>query len=109
MASSMAAMTIPRSIAFSRATASAICNSSSRLALTAIGLVSFVLGAMPALAGYAPEIFGFAVLVGRSRTLGFLASLQRLGDQLVGEHKLRLRHLFDRQQDVRILARCRVG
>ncbi len=37
MASSMAAITIPRSIDFSRATASAICNSSSRLALTAIG------------------------------------------------------------------------
>src|SRR5512146_2001784 len=36
MASSMAAMTMPRSSAFSRATASAICNSSSRLALTAI-------------------------------------------------------------------------
>jgi hypothetical protein len=33
----MAAMTMPRSIDFSRATASAICNSSSRLALTAIG------------------------------------------------------------------------
>jgi hypothetical protein len=30
-------MTMPRSIAFSRATASAICSSSSRLALTAIG------------------------------------------------------------------------
>src|SRR3954467_1713302 len=36
MASSMAAITMPRSIAFSRATASAICSSSSRLALTAI-------------------------------------------------------------------------
>src|SRR4051812_46605458 len=35
MASSIAAITIPRSIDFSRATASAICSSSSLLALTA--------------------------------------------------------------------------
>src|ERR1700746_3226582 len=103
----MAVITMLRSIAFSRATASAICNSSSRLALTAIGLVSFVLDAMPAFAGHASEIFGVAVLVGCRRTLGFLASLQRLGDQLVGEHKLCLCHLFDRQQDVRILTRRR--
>src|SRR6516162_7138445 len=105
----MAAMTMLRSIAFSRATASAICKSSSRLALTAIGLVSFMLGAMPALAGHAPEIFGFAVLAGRGRTLGFLAPLQRLGDQFVGEHKLRFCHLFNRQQDNRILTWCHVG
>src|SRR5512140_2321677 len=42
MASSMAAITMPRSIDFSRATASAICSSSSLLALTAaMALVSF--------------------------------------------------------------------
>src|SRR5580704_13020242 len=42
MASSIAAMTMPRSIDFSRATASAICSSSSLLALTAaMALVSF--------------------------------------------------------------------
>src|SRR5450755_1670867 len=42
MASSIAAITIPRSIDFSRATASAICSSSSLLALTAaMALVSF--------------------------------------------------------------------
>src|SRR3978361_284120 len=41
MASSIAAITIPRSIDFSRATASAICSSSSLLALTAaMALVS---------------------------------------------------------------------
>src|SRR6202165_2487764 len=42
MASSIAAITMPRSIAFSRATASAVCSSSSLLALTAaMALVSF--------------------------------------------------------------------
>src|ERR1700719_3032024 len=42
MASSIAAITMPRSIDFSRATASAICSSSSLLALTAaMALVSF--------------------------------------------------------------------
>src|ERR1700709_2001318 len=42
MASSIASITIPRSIDFSRATASAICSSSSLLALTAaLGSVSF--------------------------------------------------------------------
>src|ERR1700733_4112631 len=42
MASSIAAMTMPRSMDFSRATASAICSSSSLLALTAaMALVSF--------------------------------------------------------------------
>src|SRR3981081_730731 len=42
MASSIAAMPMPRSIDFSRATASAICSSSSLLALTAaMALVSF--------------------------------------------------------------------
>src|SRR4051794_41152595 len=41
MASSIAAITIERSIDFSRATASAICSSSSLLALTAMTLVSF--------------------------------------------------------------------
>src|SRR5450631_2554440 len=42
MASSIAAITMPRSIDFSRATASAICSSSSLLALTAaMGSVSF--------------------------------------------------------------------
>src|SRR5215470_1303516 len=104
----MAVITMLRSIAFSRATASAICNSSSRLALTAIGLVSFMLGDAPVLAGRAPEILGFAVLGGSRRTFGFLAPLQRLGDQLVGEHKLCFRHFFDRQQNVGIFARRRV-
>src|SRR3954447_10106310 len=43
MASSIAAITMPRSMDFSRATASAICNSSILLALTAaMVLVSFV-------------------------------------------------------------------
>src|SRR5271156_2318626 len=42
MASSIAAMTMPRSIDFSRATASAICSNSSLLALTAaMALASF--------------------------------------------------------------------
>src|SRR5947199_6423967 len=42
MASSIAAITMPRSMDFSRATASAICSSSSLLALTAaMALVSF--------------------------------------------------------------------
>src|SRR5215471_19260757 len=108
MASSMAAITMPRSIAFSRATASAICNSSSRLALTAMGLVSFVLGDAPVLAGCVPEIHGSAVARGHGCAFGFLAALQRLGDQLVGEHKLCFRHLLDRQQNVGLFAGRRV-
>src|SRR5712691_4505043 len=104
MASSMAAITMPRSIAFSRATASAICNSSSRLALTAIGLFSFMLGDAPVLAGRAPKIFRFTAMLGSGRPFGGLAALQRLRHQLVGEHELRLRHVLDRQQDIGDLA-----
>src|SRR5579883_1851013 len=70
----MAPSTILRSIAFSRATASAICSSSSLLALT----------------------------VAMSRLLAFslFAPPQRFDDERIGKHQARFRHVVDRQQHV---------
>src|SRR5689334_25066785 len=60
MASSIAAITMPRSIDFSRATASAICSSSSLLALTAMAQSPLIrIGLAPARA-----FCGEAVLLG---------------------------------------------
>src|SRR5690348_14735559 len=90
----MAAITMPRSIAFSRATASAIWRSSSRLALTAIDSVSRCFRAAiktAALIGIA----GPRRLRGRSR-----AAFEGRGDQRIGQHQLGVRHLGDRQQDL---------
>src|SRR5260370_36898510 len=73
MASSIAAITMPRSIDFSRATASAICSNSSLLALTAAmtlvssGRIDFA---------PAPSFGGEAVLLGIFR--GVLANAFRL-------------------------------
>src|ERR1700690_4088098 len=66
MASSMAAITMPRSMDFSRATASAICSNSSLLALTAaMALVSF-----GEINGASPQSFcGEAVFLGVFRGL----------------------------------------
>src|SRR3954453_1718241 len=64
MASSIAAITMPRSMDFSRATASAICNSSILLALTAAMVsVSFDCVAAPGLLG------GEAMFLGVGRWL----------------------------------------
>src|SRR3984893_5229851 len=61
MASSIAAMTSPRSIDFSRATASAICSSSSLLALTAAMAQSPSVGSISprrSLSAFRPMFFG---------------------------------------------------
>src|SRR5713226_4390447 len=77
MASSIAAITMPRSIDFSRATASAICSSSSLLALTAaMALVSS--GGIDFAS--APSFGGEAVLLGVLR--GVLANAFRLQSRL---------------------------
>src|SRR5215471_14785505 len=74
IASSMAPSTILRSMAFSRATASAICNSSSLLALT--------------------------VAIGGLLALVLFALAQRFGNQGIGENELGFRHVIDTQQNV---------
>src|SRR3954447_11156570 len=128
-------MTIPRSIAFSRATASAICNSSSRFALTAI--VSFSLAIASVVAAAATKdkpVPRIRVEIVRARAmrarliaaeplagggafrLGFrfgcalrrLGAAQRFCDQRLGKHELRLCHVGNPQQDLRRLSRCRV-
>src|SRR4249920_980609 len=102
MASSIAVMTMPRSIAFSRATASAICNSSSLLALTAIA--------------HSPPLA--AGLCGRCRdclssrlarfALGGFLSSQSLGHQSVGEHQLGFTHVLNRNENLGFFALGRV-
>src|SRR4029077_7736772 len=74
MASSIAPSTILRSIAFSRATASAICSSSSLLALT-VAIVSLL-------------------------ALILFALAQRFRDERVGENEPRFHHVIDPQQNV---------
>src|SRR6202008_1652771 len=91
MASSIAAITIPRSIDFSRATASAICSSSSLLALTAMVLVSFG-----------------RIYVAPARALGGLAPSHRFRNQLIGEDEARIRDLFHHQKRVGVFARGHV-
>src|SRR4051794_19737191 len=90
----MAAMTIDLSIDFSRATASAICSSSSLLALTTI----VFLPTSPRTRGPAALstfLFGFVFLGGvfrfASAFLGFLARpivlRQGIADEIVGQHQ----------------------
>src|SRR3981189_3851419 len=116
MASSMAAMTMPRSIDFSRATASAICSSSSLLALTAIESFSLVLGRGPDISGRAAGILvgtgvsiaarvaqlalRFALAFACFALLG-LGAVERFGHQRVGEDALGLRHVGRREQGLR--------
>src|SRR4051812_35369781 len=120
MASSMAVMTMPRSIAFSRATASAICKSSSRLALTAAMVsISFVIGGVPACRRRAPHrlrtsaqgrrsIFRFNRLGPLRLAFRRFSAPERFGDELVGEHELRFRHVLHAQQDLDLFARRRI-
>src|SRR5665213_4278147 len=100
MASSIAAMTMPRSIDFSRATASAICKSSSLLALTAIApspsLGSLGCGPSGLLAGLEPSLFRFCLA---RVALGGFFGAQRLCHQFVGEHQLGVAHISNRQAD----------
>src|SRR4051794_34547025 len=69
MASSIAAMTMPRSMDFSRATASAICNSSILLALTA-AMILFSFSAVGIASG-SLRIQAMLFGVGRGRLLQF--------------------------------------
>src|SRR4051794_36821776 len=118
MASSIAAMTMPRSIAFSRATASAICSDSSLLALTAI--VSLLLrsrgrpAAVWVLAGalVASAVLGLFGGIGLVAVAACFAQellpAQRFGDQLVGENELGFADVVHRQQRVGGIIRCAV-
>src|SRR3981081_1827235 len=119
MASSMAAMTMPRSIDFSRETAAAICSSSVVLALTAIESFSLVLGRGPDISGRAAGILvgtgvsiaarvaqlalRFALAFACFALLG-LGAVERFGHQRVGEDELGFRHVGDRKQEF-----CRRG
>src|SRR5262249_28167411 len=114
---------MPRSIDFSRATASAICKSSSLLALTAaIGSVSFVVTSVNRLGGKAlllrparlwirPAVglrVGFRYVIARVWRLepevlaqlafGGLAASERLRDQRIGQHQARFADAVDREQ-----------
>src|SRR4051812_31996941 len=103
-------MTMPLSIAFSRATASAICNSSSLFALTAMG---FSLSLRPAAAGRSGLVsscLGLLVL-GRSVTAAPLGGLPRLlvgrqcrANEVVGQHQAGLGNRIVRDGDRRRLA-----
>src|SRR6185436_1092380 len=72
MASSIAWITTALSIDFSRATASAICSSSSLLAATPVAILH-------------------SISV-RNLRFAFLTCLQTFLDQAIGQHQLRLRH-----------------
>src|ERR1051326_7310913 len=107
----MAVSTILRSIAFSRATASAICNSSSLLALTVAMSVSLVLRRPPYISRRGIE-FGFAALAvaAFAAALFLFAPPQRLGNQRIGQHEPRFGHVVDAQQNVgRLGSRGRVA
>src|SRR5574337_1344190 len=100
IASSIEASTIERSIDFSRATASTICNSSSRLALTAI-FVSLHGPGRRESAG-----FGRILSVPRAPRPRFarlplrgLLAPQRGADEIVGQHEPRLAHRGKRKRD----------
>src|ERR1700754_684844 len=86
----MAASTIWRSITFSRATASAICKSSRRFALTAMGLfLSAGFRLFVRLMG--PRIFGLRGLLGVQLSLVFCLDLrsERLGGDLGAAKRFR--------------------
>src|SRR5262245_7330019 len=88
----MAATTIMRSIAFSRATASAICSSSRRFALTAIGsLRSSSVGR---------SAFSVGIVVVVATKLPLLAG-KRFSNQSVAEDELGVVNVVERDQDRR--------
>src|SRR5579862_6157499 len=110
MASSIAVMTIDRSIAFSRATASAICSNSSRLALTAIAhsplsnVWRMILLSRSCARGASVPLHSFQFLRRLGLALGGLFAPQGLRHQFVGEHQPCFIHVRDRQQNLRVLA-----
>src|SRR5690606_24669664 len=110
MASSIAAMTMPRSIDFSRATASAICNSSSLLALTAIAEdSSFVRLSGSGLGGLLGLLQTPLFLLRLAQfALGGLLGAQGFAHQFVGENELCFAHVRDRQQHCRVFPCFRV-
>src|SRR5579872_239284 len=96
----MAPSTILRSIAFSRATASAICKSSSLLALTVAISVSLRWRVRRLSSGVALSI-GFGVPAGGDavgRLVAVFVPPQRFGNERVGENESRLAHVVDPQQ-----------
>src|SRR3954462_1612858 len=97
MASSIAAMTMPRSMDFSRATASAICSNSILLALTAaMALVSFggIDVAMP------QSLRGKAVLLGVLRRLRFRLQFRLRRAALGGVALLRMRRRWRQNSEI---------
>src|SRR5262249_8737634 len=94
MASSIAEMTILRSMDFSRATASAICNSSSLLSLIPAC-------AIPVMPPHYSELFRPICNFGRGLTGsgGPFGALQRLANEGIGEHEARLGDQADWQAD----------
>src|ERR1700682_3975202 len=126
MASSIAAMTMPRSIDFSRATASAICSSSSLLALTA----AMVLVSFGGVDFASPQSFcGQAMFLGAFRWIAFLrvrrgrrhkaeillqlalrglAAPHRFGDQFVGQHQSGVGDILHHECHIGIFARAYV-
>src|ERR1700677_3435474 len=99
MASSIAPSTILRSIAFSLATASAICKSSSLLALT-VAIRQSPLGLTHLLVAIQRGVvFAFG-------SIAALASAQRFRNQRVGQNEPGFRHLVDRQQYVGAVTRA---
>src|SRR5690606_5839083 len=104
MASSMASMTIMRSMDFSRATASAICKSSNLFAETAIRSVLLSLVGVCAVG-----IDGFDVLVGGVVVGLVVLALFRLVEQSVGHHQLGVGQKGERQGMDRLGPERRIG
>src|SRR5690606_32167755 len=103
MASAIAASTISRSMTFSRATASAICRSSSRFALTAIVVrLRQSKGSRPPRPAILKLFFVFAVLVGGLR-LCQLVGAQCVADQVVRQDQFCFRERGERDRDTRCL------
>src|SRR5262249_59211019 len=93
-----------RSIAFSRATASAICNSSSRFALTtAMSILPHLRAGTRAGANSIPRRLRFPIAIVARGARG-LAAPERFGDQRIGQYQPRLRHVFDREAHNRHLS-----
>src|SRR5512134_351334 len=98
IASSIAWMTMRRSIDFSRATASAICKSSSRLALMPAKAMLLLL-----------QVLGSHGAVRDARFSPLLRAGQRLADELVRQHKPRLADELERQAEVRAAGPLELG
>src|SRR5512134_3313564 len=90
IASSIAWMTMRRSIDFSRATASAICKSSSRLALMPAKAMLLIL-----------QVLGSHGAVRDARSSPLFRAGQRLANELVGQDETRLADERERQPEVR--------